>query len=306
MESNQSWAAFLLTQTKANNLILQKEVPLSALCTFQIGGKAKQVIYPQNAQTFCEAICRLKNANIRYFVIGCASNLLFSDKGFDGVIVSTKYLTDFARIGSTLTVGAGLSLAHLCYLARFCGLSGAEFACGIPGSVGGAVYQNAGAFGHQMADLVTESCAYDIENDRLVFYDAKAHGFGYRKSMYQKKKAILLSATLSFTPTEKEKIDAEMKEYAQMRRKSQPHGQKCAGSIFLRCEDGTSPAFYLDRAGLKGCRIGDAMVAQEHAGFIVNCGHASARDVQGLIAYCKTTVKEKYGVILKTELETVE
>ncbi len=306
MESNQSWEAFLLTQTKAKNVLLQKEVPLSALCTFRIGGNAKQVIYPQDAQTFCEAICRLRSAKIGYFVIGCASNLLFSDRGFDGVIVSTKYLNDFARIGNTLTVSAGVPLAHLCHLARFCGLSGAEFTCGIPGSVGGAICQNAGAFGHQMADLVMESCAYDIENNRLVFYDRDAHRFGYRKSIYQEKKALLLSATLSLIPSEKEKIDQEIKEYARRRAASQPHGVPSAGSVFLRCEDGTPAALYLDRAGLKGYRIGDAKVSEVHAGFIVNCGHARARDVLALIDYCKTIVKEKYGVLLQTELETVE
>ncbi len=301
MEFSCAWKAFVLTQSKAKNLISYQNVPLSSLSSFRIGGTAKQLIYPQNAQTLCDAVARLEQEGIPYFVIGNATNLLFADEGFCGVIVATRDLCDLARIGNTVTVSAGMSLPRLAFFAKWCGLSGLEFACNIPASVGGAVCQNAGAFGHSIAEVLRESCAYRIAEKKLVFYDADAHHFDYRKSIYQKKEDILLSATFALTPKPIAEIDRMQTEYIEKRKATQPR-EPSAGSVFLKTPDGKSAGYYIERAGLKGYRIGGAAVSQKHAGFLINQTGASCADMTALMQHCKQTVYEQFGISLCEEV----
>ncbi len=304
MDFTPKWQAFVLTQTKAKTLKTALDVPLCNMCTFRIGGKARQVIYPQTHQTLCDALRYLQEEKIPFFVVGNGSNLLFSSNGFDGVMIATKDLCKITLQKETLTARCGVKLSQLCRFAALNGLSGLEFAIGIPATVGGAVCQNAGAYGHQIGDVLEESCAYDLQSNTVSFLDREEHSFAYRKSRYQAKKEVLLSATFHLKPDDPDAILARMARYTARRKETQPCAYPSAGSVFLH-QDGVLPAQLLDRANLKGFRIGDAMISPNHAGFIVNCGNATDEDVQALIAHCQTVVQEKYGVLLKPEIELV-
>ncbi len=305
MIATPKWQAFVLTQTKAKTLKIAYDVPTKDLCTFRIGGNARQVIYPQNEQVLCDALRYLQEERIRYFVIGRGSNLLFSSKGFDGVIVSVRDLSAISQKGIRLSAQCGTNLASLAHYAAQHGLSGLEFACGIPATVGGAVCQNAGAHGSSISNVLEESCAYVKASDSVVFFDADAHRFAYRKSIYQEKKHVLLSATFVLKQDDPATIFARMTAYQNYRRTTQPLGLPSAGSAFLHTDGAEAPAKLIEQAGLKGYTVGGAQISQKHAGFIIHYGNASSDDVQQLISHCQTTIEEKYGVRMQSEIEFV-
>lgn len=276
--------------------------PLSRHSSFRIGGPCAVFVTPESADSLRDAYNEAKSEGIRTYILGKGSNILFADEGFDGVIISTERLTSVTVSGNTLTADAGASFTHIVAVARDAGLSGLEFAYGIPGSVGGAVFMNAGAYGGQVSDCLESSSCFDPENDRIIYTEGADHDFGYRSSIYKKNpERVILSATFELKNGDKEEIRAYMEDIMGRRRDKQPLEYPSAGSVFKRPE-GYFAGQLIEEQGLKGCTIGGAQVSEKHAGFIINRGGATAKDVLDLIAHIQAKVKEAHGVMLECEV----
>ena len=276
--------------------------PLSRHSSFRIGGPCAVFVTPESADSLRDAYNEAKSEGIRTYILGKGSNILFADEGFDGVIISTEKLTSVSVCGNTLTADAGASFTHIAAVARDAGLCGLEFAYGIPGSVGGAVFMNAGAYGGQVSDCLESSACFDPENDRIIYTEGADHDFGYRTSIYKKNpERVILSATFELKSGDKDEIRAYMEDIMGRRRDKQPLEYPSAGSVFKRPE-GYFAGQLIEEQGLKGYTIGGAQVSEKHAGFIINRGGATAKDVLDLIAHIQAKVKEAYGVMLECEV----
>ncbi len=281
--------------------------PLSAHSTFQIGGAAALYLRCGDAAAACRAISLCKAFGARYYLLGNGSNILFSDAGFAGVVIdlcgmSVAPAIDLAT--GTITADAGVSLARLCLLAQKNGFSGLEFAYGIPGTLGGAVYMNAGAYGCEMKDVmqsVTALCADGAVHELRV----EALGMAYRTSVVEENGACILSAKLRLTAGDSAEIKTKMDGFMAARREKQPVELPSAGSTFKRPE-GAFAAALIDQCGLRGMQVGGAAISQKHCGFVVNLGGATCADVLNLCAQVAAIVKEKTGYILEREIRVVE
>lgn len=293
-----------LPETAGRRFFIRHDFPLSRVTSFHIGGNADLAVYPADAEAFAYALDVVVQAGVPYTVIGNGSNTLVRDGGFRGVVFVT---TDMRRVtidGTRLTGGCGVLLGSVGTNASRAGLAGAEFANGIPGTLGGAVYMNAGAYGGQLADIVCETVCYDLDAKQVLHLDNAAQHFGYRHSVFMEKNYIILSATLQLTKDEPDAIRARMNDYLARRREKQPLEYPSAGSVFKRPE-GHFAGKLIEDAGLKGLRVGGAEVSPKHAGFIVNVGGATARDVLELIERIREKVYAMSGVTLECEIRTI-
>lgn len=293
-----------LPETAGRRFFIRHDFPLSRVTSFHIGGNADLAVYPADAEAFAYALDAVVQAGVPYTVIGNGSNTLVRDGGFRGVVFVT---TDMCRVtidGTRLTGGCGVLLGSIGTNASRAGLAGAEFANGIPGTLGGAVYMNAGAYGGQLADIVCETVCYDLDAKQVLHLDNAAQHFGYRHSVFMEKNYIILSATLQLTKDEPDAIRARMNDYLARRREKQPLEYPSAGSVFKRPE-GHFAGKLIEDAGLKGLRVGGAEVSPKHAGFIVNVGGATARDVLELIERIREKVYAMSGVTLECEIRTI-
>ena len=293
-----------LPETAGRRFFIRHDFPLSRVTSFHIGGNADLAVYPADAEAFAYALDAAAQAGVPYTVIGNGSNTLVRDGGFRGVVFVT---TDMRRVtidGTRLTGGCGVLLGSVGTNASRAGLAGAEFANGIPGTLGGAVYMNAGAYGGQLADIVCETVCYDLDAKQVLHLDNAAQHFGYRHSVFMEKNYIILSATLQLTKDEPDAIRARMNDYLARRREKQPLEYPSAGSVFKRPE-GHFAGKLIEDAGLKGLRVGGAEVSPKHAGFIVNVGGATARDVLELIERIREKVYAMSGVTLECEIRTI-
>ena len=275
--------------------------------TFAIGGNCALAVFPTNADELAFALDLSQKYGIDHEVIGKASNVLFSDDGYDGMMIFTSQMKQIIIKSETcIAVGAGANLTSLSVKAANLGLSGLEFACGIPGSCAGAVYMNAGAYGGEVSDVLEYSEYYDTNQKRFgVLYNAD-HKFSYRHSIYQDRKDMIITgACFKLAPAPMDNIKATMDEYTQKRRASQPHEYPNAGSIFKRPEGGFA-AKMIDECGLKGLAVGGAQVSEKHAGFIVNRGNATADDVLKLIEIIKERVYKSFGTELECEIRVIK
>ena len=236
-------------------------------------------------------------------VVGNGSNLLVKDGGIRGIVI--KYTSKEYKIdGENVTVSSGITNARLANILLENELAGFEFAAGIPGTIGGAIYMNAGAYGSEMKDIVIETRYLDLETGKIKTIQNSEHNFEYRKSIFQKLNCIILETTLKLTKGNKEEIKAKMQEYSTKRRESQPLEMPSAGSTFKRGNDFIT-AKLIDESGLKGYSIGGAQVSTKHAGFIVNKGNATAKDIIDLINYVKEKVYEKFGKTIEEEVKII-
>ena len=293
-----------LPETAGRRFFIRHDFPLSRVTSFHIGGNADLAVYPADAEAFAYALDAVVQAGVPYTVIGNGSNTLVRDSGFRGVVFVT---TDMRRVtidGTRLTGGCGVLLGSVGTNASRAGLAGAEFANGIPGTLGGAVYMNAGAYGGQLADIVCETVCYDLDAKQVLHLDNAAQHFGYRHSVFMEKNYIILSATLQLTKDEPDAIRARMNDYLARRREKQPLEYPSAGSVFKRPE-GHFAGKLIEDAGLKGLCVGGAEVSPKHAGFIVNVGGATARDVLELIERIREKVYAMSGVTLECEIRTI-
>lgn len=281
---------------------VRADEPMNRHTTFKIGGKAKIYIKVgdvSNLSTLLKECCKEK---IDYMIIGKGSNLLVSDEGIDKAVFSLD--GEFKQMAllddTTVYCGAGASLASLCKFALNNGLSGLEFAWGIPGSVGGAVFMNAGAYGGEMKDVV---CAVShISSDgRIGRTDKEDLQFGYRTSVYRKSNCIITGVTIKLKKAAKSEIQALMDDFLNRRVTKQPLEYPSAGSVFKRPEGAFAGAL-IEQCGLKGKTVGGAQVSEKHAGFIINKSNAKADDVKALVKEIQNTVKAETGYDLECEL----
>ncbi len=284
------------------NCSFEYNSPIAPKTTFKIGGNAKAVAIPSTKKALSELICKLNAAGEKYTVLGNGSNVLFMGD-YDGTLVLTKKLNDVTFDGENITALCGASLTSISAIARDKGLTGMEFAYGIPGSLGGGVYMNAGAYGGQLSDVVTESEAIDKDGNITVFSGGE-HCFGYRDSAFIHNGYTVVSTTLGLKKGDGEQINALMEDYMQRRKDKQPLDKPSAGSVFKR-GDGFITAQVIDRCGLKGLRVGDAEVSTKHAGFIVNLGAATGDDVLKLVEKVKNEVFLKEGKELECEIRII-
>ena len=237
------------------------------------------------------------------FVLGKGSNILVRDSGIRGVVVSTEKLDKITVDGNKLICQSGASFTYAAIVARDNGLSGLTFAYGIPGSVGGAVYMNAGAYGGQISDVVVKTTYYDAENDEVR--ECEEHNFGYRESVFKENRSwYIISSEFELTPGDPATIKAEMDDYMERRRSKQPLEFPSAGSTFKRYP-GHFTGQLIEESGLKGARVGGAEVSTKHAGFVINRDNATADDVLNLIDHIKSVIKNNYGFELECEVIVV-
>lgn len=278
--------------------------PMRGYTTFQIGGPVDVLVEPSNLQQLQQVLLWCRHNQFPFFVFGAASNLLVRDKGIRGVGIRLGERFNFCRIeGDTIFAQSGILLAELSRIAADHCLSGLEFAEGIPGTLGGAVVMNAGAYNHEMKEILVEAAAISPDGEFYTFQISDL-AMGYRNSIFQINGLIVVSARLQLTPGNKEAIRDKMNELAHNRTSKQPLELPSAGSVFKRPE-GYYVGPMLEELGLKGYSVGGAQVSVKHAGFIVNTGNATAGDVIALIEEIKTRAKREYNVDLQPEVRIV-
>lgn len=279
--------------------------PLARHTSFQIGGPAALFCMPHTAQQLVQAIGLCREKGVRTYILGNGSNLLFSDHGFDGVVVSTRSLEPKIRVeGDRIIAGAGVSLKQVCEEAACYSLTGLEFAYGIPGSLGGAVYMNAGAYGGETRDVLLEVEFLD-EAGQIRSLPVSQLELGYRTSIFARTGWCVLRATLQLHPGDSVQIQQKMDDLMNRRRQKQPLEYPSAGSAFKRPE-GAFAGSLIEQCGLRGFRVGDAAISEKHCGFIVNLGHASCADVLELARQVSERVQRETGFVLEKEIRVVE
>ena len=272
--------------------------------SFNIGGPADLMVLPRSVEEIKYVVTYCLKLSIPLLVIGRGSNLLVRDKGIRGVVMKLgSNFQEFLLQGYQIQAQAGISMYDLTRNAAAASLQGLEFAEGIPGSLGGAVVMNAGAYGGEMSGVVTEVQAID-ETGEIILFKADELNYSYRHSVFQDNSTYVLTARMQLVPGDINEINARMQEYAQKRVEKQPLEMPSAGSTFRR-PDGYFVGPMIEELGMKGYPYGKAQISPKHAGFIVNRGGASAEDVLTLIAIVQKRVREKYGIDLQTEVRVV-
>ena len=296
----------LINELNSNNIAYKLDEPMSRHTSFKTGGNAAVFIDIADADTLGKVLGICDKNDVDTFILGKGSNLLVSDDGIrDKAVIHLS--TDFAEMklldDTTIEVQAGASLASLCKFALANSLTGLEFAYGIPGSVGGAAYMNAGAYGGEMKDVVVRVNHVDKKGN-AGFYCGDDLDFSYRHSAYSDFELIITSVVFKLSKGDKAEIEAQMTDVMGRRVDKQPLEYPSAGSVFKRPE-GYFAGALIEQSDLKGKRIGGAMVSEKHAGFIINYDNATTTDVINLIKHCQKTVFDKFGVELHTEIKFV-
>ena len=274
--------------------------PMKNHTSFQVGGPADIFLEPENEEEFARLVGICLDENIPFYVFGNGSNLLVRDGGYRGAVICTKKLHGIDIDGNTLTVHAGDSLKDTAAAAQAAGLTGLEFASGIPGSAGGGIRMNAGAYDGEMKDVV-ESVRVLDENGQIVEIPAEDLNFSYRHSLLQERPIWMLSARVALAPGDPESIQAKMDDLNGRRADKQPLEDPSAGSTFRRPQ-GYFAGKLVQDSGFQGVRVGGAQVSEKHAGFVINAGDATATDILTLIGNIQAQVKKQFGVDMRTEV----
>ena len=283
---------------------IEENISLKKYTTYKVGGKARCVVYPKNVDKLVRLIKLLNQNNIKYKIIGNGSNLLFSDKDYDGILIKLVDFDDIEINDNRIKVGAGYSLMKLSRIAMKNSLTGLEFAAGIPGTVGGAVFMNAGAYKSDMGYIV-KSVKVLTPDYRIIELENRELDFHYRTSYLKKHpKYICLEAVIKLEHGSRSAIENLMKERLKRRMSSQPLNYPSAGSVFRNPKDMFAGEL-IENLGLKGMKHNGAMISDKHANFIVNTGNAKSEDIKYLIDYAYNKVKEKYNVEMVVEQEFV-
>lgn len=280
--------------TNEKNILLNE--PMSKHTTFKTGGPADVFVTPENKSELIE----LLKLDIPEIVIGNGSNLLVKDGGIRGMVIKVAF-NNYSITDDVIEADSGIALGKLSKIACDNALTGLEFACGIPGTLGGAIYMNAGAYGGEMSNVVIETEFVDYLGNVSIITEPE---FGYRKSIFQEKNGVILSAKIKLQKGNQEEIKSKMSEYFEKRNSKQPIGMSSAGSTFKRPKDNFAGKLIED-SGLKGYSIGDAEVSNLHAGFIVNKGNATTSEILELIKHVKEKVNAEYGVMLDLEVKVI-
>lgn len=284
-------------------IFLEEQIPLSEHTTFRIGGMADYWAHVQTQSDARRLLRFCKEEGMPYFVLGKGSNILAADEGYRGLVMQLDKL--FQRITvseeqpDVMKIGAAATLVKAARAAEEHGLSDMEGLSGIPGTVGGALYMNAGAYGYEMSQIVTE-CEYMDENGEVHVLGAGELALSYRHSWFTEHPGLILSVTVKLTPSDKNEISAKMRDFLKRRNEKQPLSFPSAGSTFKR-PSGNYASALIDQCGLKGYTVGGAQVSEKHAGFVINRGGASCRDVLNLCADVRRIVEEQTGYSLELE-----
>lgn len=285
---------------ESENIEYRQNEPMRAHTTFKIGGEADIFIIPASPAALIYAVKKCNELEIPYFILGNGSNLLVSDGGIEGAVISLSGINGISSDGEKITCGAGAMLSSVCLKALSLSLTGLEFAYGIPGTAGGALYMNAGAYGGQMADVI-ESAECLTATGEIKTLKKEDMRLGYRSSVFKKGGLIIISLTLALKKGDKVEIKAEMDDLLNRRKQKQPLEYPSAGSTFKRPE-GYFAGALIEKNGLKGLTVGGAQVSEKHAGFVINRGGATAADVKALIKKIQKKVFENDGVMLEPEV----
>lgn len=297
----------LISILGSDNVI--KEADMSSYTTFRIGGIADYVVTPENEEQLAKLLHLIKEENVDFVVIGNGSNILVSDNGFDGIVIqlgdkfSSFVIKDKDESGVYVDVTAGMRLSRLGNELAASSIEGFEFATGIPGTIGGAVMMNAGAYGGEIKDIIKSARVMDFDGNVKELSRDELE-LGYRTSIIAKKNYIVISAVFDLKKGDREKIKSNIKELALKRREKQPLEYPSAGSTFKRPE-GHFAAKLIEDAGLKGLSVGGAQVSEKHAGFVINKKDAKAVDVIRLTDEIKEKVYDKFGVKLELEIKKI-
>lgn len=279
--------------------------PMSKHTTMKVGGNADILVLPSNTEEIIKVIKYAKENNIPIKVLGNGSNVVVSDDGIEGIVIKiTSNMSDIKVIKEFVTVSSGMTMPKLAVILKQHLLGGFEFACGIPGTIGGAVKMNAGAYNGQISDVLV-SCKYLDENLEIKEVENKDINFGYRHSIFiENPNLIILEAKFKFFKSNLEDIECKMDENNNSRKTKQPLEYPSAGSVFRR-PVGYFVGKLVDDSNLRGTLVGGAQISEKHAGFIINKNNATCKDIQDLIKVVQKTVFEKFGVELKTEVEFI-
>lgn len=309
-----------LKQTFGKNLKFDE--PLKKWTTFRIGGLAKYFLIAKNNEVLIKAIKIAKENKIKYFILGAGSNLLFSDLGFNGLVIKV-HNSQLVICNSKIIVAAGVRLIYLVTSSVKFGLTGLEWAAGIPGSVGGAVYQNAGAFGSDLSESIQSVLV--LRKGKIIKFKKRECQFAYRSSIFQKNQAVILEVELKLKRGNNKKSQEEIKRIIDSRRTKQPTGHS-AGSVFKNVNFKKIPAgvikkypqlqnfkrlgiisagWLIENSGIKGLKVGDAQISEKHANFIINKEKAKSKDVLKLISIAKKKVIKKFKTELQEEIEKI-
>ena len=294
---------FNLFKNILNTNQIKLSEPMSRHTTLGIGGPADCLVLPNTREELSQVVHILSKEKIPFIVIGGGANLLVRDKGIRGVVLVTSRMQQVNKVDNTLIVEAGVSTVRTAAIALQYGLSGLEFASGIPGTIGGAAYMNAGAYGGEMSQVVTDITSCDREG---IFhrYEGDEIRYAYRHSAFMDNHEIIIEVSISIQPATTTSIKMKMDDFNTRRRNKQPLDAKSAGSTFKRPE-GHYVGHMIESLGLKGFSVGDASVSTKHAGFLINKGKASCKDMLHLIEEIQYRVKERYNVDIETEVRII-
>lgn len=295
---------FILELEKLNLEKIENDISLSTLTTYKTGGIAKLVVYPNNINNLKQMLKLIHKYNIKYFILGKGSNTLFSDKEFNGVIIKLDKLNNFKIKQTEIYVESGMILSKLVQASVKNELTGLEFAIGIPGTIGGAIYMNAGAYGNNMSNIVKSVIVLN-EKFQIKEIPLEKLKFDYRYSIFQdNKNLICVAANIKLEHGNHDEIASKIKENLLKRKNSQPLEYPSAGSVF-RNPKGNYAGKIIEELGLKGKIIGGAEISTKHANFIINKNNASSSDILNLIKLVQKEVKDKYKIDLKLEQQLV-
>lgn len=284
-------------------VVLENE-PMSSHTSFKTGGNADIFIKADRAENIIKAVKILENENIPYFIMGNGSNLLVSDKGIEGAVIEIGSLMNNITVnGDKIYAEAGALLSSLSAAAADNSLTGLEFASGIPGSVGGAVFMNAGAYDGEIKNVIVSARVITREGN-IITLSKDELNLSYRHSVIEERGLIVIGAEFKLMPGCQDEIRKKMADFASRRREKQPLNYPSAGSTFKRPE-GYFAGKLIEESGLKGKKIGGAQVSEKHAGFIINTGNANSSDISALIDCCIETVYNKFGVVMKPEVRII-
>ena len=285
------------------NVRVEKDVMMQKHTSFRIGGPARRMAFPETSEQLVKTVQLAEACSVKPFVLGKGTNLLICDEGLDTLVVKTENMNGIRQVDElTLEADAGISLARLAVFAQQLGLSGLEFAHGIPGSLGGAVYMNAGAYGGEMKDVLVEITT--LCRDGVHKLTVEEADLSYRKSFFSENDAVVLSACVRLMKDDPTEIRARMVDLMARRKTTQPLEYPSAGSTFKR-PTGHFAGALIEQTGLKGLTVGGAQVSEKHAGFLINLGGATAADVMELVAQVQERVYQATGVRLEPEVRII-
>ncbi len=296
---------FIKEMNEKNEYDVVYDKSTASLCSFKIGSVCDAAVYPKSTDAFTTLIKKMRDRGIKHTVIGNGTNVVFSDERYCGIVVCTCKMNGIKVDGESVYAQCGAMLNSVCRASLDESLSGLEFAYGIPGTVGGGVFMNAGAYGGELCDVTEYVTVYDADSDEIYDIPCGECGFSYRMSRFQSSDLFILGAMFRLRGGDGDQIKAKMTELMSRRHEKQPLNYPSAGSAFKRYP-GRYTGQMIEQAGLKGTSVGGAQVSEMHAGFIINTGNATCKDVCDLVQIIKREIKEREGIDIECEIRFIE